>query len=81
VHGQVRPLQLMGGSSTTRGAVVTVFAVCRSTHDKCYVNIVMGGIVGVLLALVTVIVLGSVFDSLYGGTPAPIRRALIIARP
>jgi ABC-type multidrug transport system permease subunit len=57
----------MCGPSTTRGAVVTLLAVCRSTHGKCYVNIVMVGIVGALLALVGVIVLGSVFGSLYGG--------------
>ncbi len=45
------------------GAVVTLLAVCGSTHKQSYFDIVMVGIVGALLALVTVIVLGSVFGS------------------
>jgi H+/gluconate symporter-like permease len=45
------------------GAVVTLLAVCGSTHGKSYFDIVMVGIVGALLALVAVIVLGSVFGS------------------
>jgi H+/gluconate symporter-like permease len=45
------------------GAVVTLLAVCGSTHRKSYFDIVMVGIVGALLALVAVIVLGSMFGS------------------
>jgi H+/gluconate symporter-like permease len=45
------------------GAVVTLLAVCGSTHAKSYLDIVMVGIVGALLALVAVIALGSLFGS------------------
>jgi len=45
------------------GAVVTLLAVCGSTHAKSYFDIVMVGIVGALLALVAVIALGSLFGS------------------
>jgi len=45
------------------GAVVTLLAVCGSTHTKSYVDIVMVAIVGALLALVAVIVLGSLLGS------------------
>jgi H+/gluconate symporter-like permease len=45
------------------GAVVTLLAVCGSTHRQSYFDIVMVGIVGALLGLVAVIVLGSVFGS------------------
>ena len=45
------------------GAVVTLLAVCGATHKESYRDIVMCGIVGALLALVAVIVLGSVFGS------------------
>lgn len=45
------------------GAVVTLLAVCGSTHKESYFDIVMVGIVSALLALVTVIVLGSMFGS------------------
>jgi H+/gluconate symporter-like permease len=45
------------------GAVVTLLAVCGSTHGKSYFDIVMVGIVGAILALVAVIVLGSTFGS------------------
>ena len=45
------------------GAVVTLLAVCGSTHGKSYFDIVMAGIVGPILALVAVIVLGSAFGS------------------
>jgi H+/gluconate symporter-like permease len=45
------------------GAVVTLLAVCGSTHKDSYFHIVMAGIVGPILALVTVIVLGTVFGS------------------
>ena len=41
------------------GAVVTLLAVCGSTHRESYLDIVMVAIVGALLALVAVIVLGS----------------------
>ncbi|MCX5514682.1 transporter [Kaistia algarum] len=45
------------------GAVVTLLAVCGSTHGKSYFDIVMVGIVGALIALSGVIVLGSMFGS------------------
>ncbi len=45
------------------GAVVTLLAVCGSTHKESYFDIVMVGIVSALLALVVVIVLGSTFGS------------------
>jgi H+/gluconate symporter-like permease len=45
------------------GAVVTLLAVCGSTHGKSYFDIVMVGIVGAIIALVAVIVLGSAFGS------------------
>jgi hypothetical protein len=43
--------------------VVTLLAVCGSTHGKSYFDIVMVGIVGAIIALVAVIVLGSAFGS------------------
>ncbi len=45
------------------GAVVTLLAVCGSTHRESYFDIVMVGIVGAVLALVAVIVLGTMFGS------------------
>ena len=45
------------------GAVVTLLAVCGSTHKQSYFDIVMVGIVSALLALVVVIVLGTAFGS------------------
>jgi H+/gluconate symporter-like permease len=45
------------------GAVVTLLADCGSTHRESYFDIVMVGIVSAILALVAVIVLGSVFGS------------------
>ena len=45
------------------GAVVTLLAVCGSTHRQSYRDIVMVGIVSAILALVTVILLGSAFGS------------------
>jgi H+/gluconate symporter-like permease len=45
------------------GAVVTLLAVCGSTHGKSYFDIVMTGILGPIIALVAVIVLGTVFGS------------------
>ena len=45
------------------GAVVTLLAVCGSTHKESYFDIVMVGIVGALLGLVAVIVLGTMFGS------------------
>jgi H+/gluconate symporter-like permease len=41
------------------GAVVTLLAVCGSTHRDSYRDIVMVGIVGALLALAAVILIGS----------------------
>jgi H+/gluconate symporter-like permease len=45
------------------GAVVTLLAVCGSTHRESYRDIVMAGIVSAVLALIAVIALGSVFGS------------------
>ena len=45
------------------GAVVTLLAVCGSTHWESYRDIVMVGIVGAFLSLVAVILLGSAFGS------------------
>ena len=45
------------------GAVVTLLAVCGSTHRESYFDIVMVAVVGALLALVAVIGLGTVFGS------------------
>jgi H+/gluconate symporter-like permease len=45
------------------GAVVTLLAVCGSTHRDSYFDIVMVAIVGALLALVAVIILGTMVGS------------------
>jgi len=45
------------------GAVVTLLAVCGSTHRKSYFDILIAGIVGPILALAAVIALGSAFGS------------------
>ena len=45
------------------GAVVTLLAVCGTTHRESYRDIVMVAIVSALLALAAVIVLGSIFGS------------------
>jgi H+/gluconate symporter-like permease len=45
------------------GAVVTLLAVCGTTHRESYFDIVMVGIVGAVVALVAVIVLGTAFGS------------------
>jgi H+/gluconate symporter-like permease len=45
------------------GAVVTLLAVCGSTHRESYLDIVMVAIVGAIVALAAVIALGSAFGS------------------
>jgi H+/gluconate symporter-like permease len=45
------------------GAVVTLLSVCGSTHKDSYKDIVMVGILGAIVALVVVIVLGSLVGS------------------
>jgi H+/gluconate symporter-like permease len=45
------------------GAVVTLLAVCGLTHRKSYFDIVIANIVGPIIALVAVIILGSMFGS------------------
>jgi H+/gluconate symporter-like permease len=45
------------------GAIVTLLAVCGSTHKESYFHLAMAAIVGPIVALVAVIVLGSVFGS------------------
>jgi H+/gluconate symporter-like permease len=45
------------------GAVITLLALCGATHRESYFDIVMVAIVGAIIALVTVIALGSAFGS------------------
>jgi H+/gluconate symporter-like permease len=45
------------------GAVVTLLAVCGTTHRQSYFDIVMVGIVGAIIALAVVIGLGTAFGS------------------
>jgi H+/gluconate symporter-like permease len=45
------------------GAVVTLLAVCGSTHRESYRDIVVVGIVGPIIALAAIIILGSWFGS------------------
>jgi H+/gluconate symporter-like permease len=45
------------------GAVVTLLAVCGTTHRESCFDIVMVGIVGAVVALVAVILLGTAFGS------------------
>jgi H+/gluconate symporter-like permease len=45
------------------GAVVTLLAVCGSSHRESYLDIVMVAIVGAIIGLVAVILLGSAFGS------------------
>ena len=45
------------------GAVVTLLAVCGATHQESYLDMVMVAIVGAIVALVGVIVLGTLFGS------------------
>jgi H+/gluconate symporter-like permease len=45
------------------GAVVTLLAVCGSTHKDSYLDIVMAAIVGAMIALAAVIALGSLLGS------------------
>ncbi len=45
------------------GAVVTLLAVCGTTHKQSYLDIVMACIVGALIALAVVIVLGGLVGS------------------
>jgi H+/gluconate symporter-like permease len=45
------------------GAVVTLLAVCRSTHRESYFHIAMTVIVGPIVALAAVIAIAGVFGS------------------
>lgn len=45
------------------GAIITLLAVCQSTHQKSYLDIVVVGIIGPIIALIAIISLGSVFGS------------------
>ncbi|WP_407178150.1 GntP family permease [Bradyrhizobium sp. STM 3562] len=45
------------------GAVITLLAVCGSSHREAYRDIVIVGIVGPIIGLVAVMLLGSVFGS------------------
>lgn len=45
------------------GAIVTLLTLCGSTHSKSYFDIVMSCIVGAVIALVVVVVLGTMFGS------------------
>jgi H+/gluconate symporter-like permease len=50
-------------SLSQNGAVVTLLAVCGSTHRESYLDIVMAAIMGPMIALAAVIALGSAFGS------------------
>jgi H+/gluconate symporter-like permease len=45
------------------GAVVTLLAVCGATHKTSYLDIVVAGMIGPMIALAAVILLGSLFGS------------------
>src|SRR5262249_30842591 len=45
------------------GAVVTLLAVCGSTHREAYLDMVMAAIVGPIIALAAVIALGTALGS------------------
>jgi len=45
------------------GAVVTMLAVCGCTHKESYLDVVIVAVAGAMIALVTVIVLGTMFGS------------------
>jgi len=45
------------------GAVVTLLALCGSTHRESYRDIILAGIVGPIISLAVIIVLGSFFGS------------------
>src|SRR5215468_2194580 len=45
------------------GAVITLLAVCGSTHRTSYRDIVIVGIIGPIIALAAIIILGSAFGS------------------
>jgi H+/gluconate symporter-like permease len=45
------------------GAVVTLLAVCGTTHRESYLDIVMVAIVGAFIALAAIIALGTLFGS------------------
>ena len=45
------------------GAVVTLLAICGTTHKESYFDIVMVAVVSALLALAAVIILGTAFGS------------------
>jgi H+/gluconate symporter-like permease len=45
------------------GAVVTMLAVCGCSHRESYLDIIMVAVVGAILALIAVIVLGTMFGS------------------
>lgn len=45
------------------GAVVTMLAVCGCTHKESYLDLVVVAVAGAMIALVTVIVLGTMFGS------------------
>jgi H+/gluconate symporter-like permease len=45
------------------GAVITLLAVCGSTHRKSYFDIVMCCVVSAMLALIAVIIIGGMFGS------------------
>ncbi len=51
------------GTLPHNGAVITLLAICGSTHRESYGDIVVAGVIGPIIALVAVIVLGSIFGS------------------
>jgi H+/gluconate symporter-like permease len=45
------------------GAIVTLLAICGSTHRESYRDIIFAGMVGPIISLVAIIVLGSLFGA------------------
>ncbi len=54
-----------GGLDTLphNGAVITLLAICRQTHGQAYLDIAVAGMIVPLLALVALIVMGTLFGS------------------
>jgi H+/gluconate symporter-like permease len=45
------------------GAVITLLAICNLTHRESYADIFMVGVVAPIIALVALIILGTLFGS------------------
>jgi hypothetical protein len=71
------PLAQLRNNTPSRGAVVTLLAVCGTTHRESYFDIVIVAIVGALIALTAVIAIGSIFGSFWTRFEEPDRRLLV----